>query len=624
MRPPPWVAGLTPPKPTGWRSLAPAAVGEAAGNDTYGTAQPLPLAAAVEARVVPRGDADWYTVDVPAAGELRVDVENVPPEIDLNARVWNTDHQVVADWQGGARPGGALAARFPLPVAGRYWIEMTDGNNDAESSQPFNVAVDFVAADDPFEPNNNAGAASPVPIKSELTPSIYPRGDADWYKVWVPTPGLLSVKATGVPQALDLAIRLWDLNGRVVRDWALPPRPGGDTVLEAELAEPGTYLIETSDGNSDAAAVEPFRLSTDFRPVADALEPNNAFGEAAIVPPSGVQPIAIFPRGDADWLAIDIDQPGELKLSATKSPENLDVYMRIWTADKQVLRDWFGPPRLGGDVDGLADLPTAGRYFVEITDGNNDQASPDLFDVALAFTPEPDQYEPNNGPADATPLSPGGKVLFNILPRGDADWFRVDATSAGELAIAIDEGPDNLDLYYRVWDANHQVVRDWVAPYKKGGVTEGFADLPRPGVYFIEIVDGNNDERSVEPATLSTTFTPALDTLEPNNSFGHAAPLALDKPISGQHPPPGRRRLVSRGSAERRQVQRGDRRGRPGPRRLGAPLGQRSAPRRLASGRRVPAGSRKPRFPFPPPVPIGSRWLTATTTRGRRTPTGSR
>src|SRR6185295_11907883 len=106
-------------------------------------------------------------------------------------------------------------------------------------------------------------------------------------------------------------------------------------------------------------------------------------------------------------------------------------------------------------------------------------------------------------------------------------------------AIVLDEGPDNLDLYYRVWDASHQIVRDWVAPYKKGGVTEGFADLPRPGVYFIEVVDGNNDERSVEPATLSTIFTPALDSFEPNNSFGHAAPLALDKPYRANILPQG-------------------------------------------------------------------------------------
>ncbi len=44
-------------------------------------------------------------------------------------------------------PGGGLAGRFPLPRAGKYWIEAVDGNSDAESAQPFKLAVDF--ADSP-------------------------------------------------------------------------------------------------------------------------------------------------------------------------------------------------------------------------------------------------------------------------------------------------------------------------------------------------------------------------------------------------------------------------------------------------------------------------------------------
>ncbi len=537
---PPWLADLALPKPSGWRSLAAAAVSEAA-NDTFGTAQPLPLASIVEARISPRADADWYTLDVPTAGELRLDASSVPQEVDLFARVWDANHQVVSgsDWQGSPRPGGALSARFPLPGPGKYWLEMSDGNNDQESAAPFSTTVDFLAADDPFEPNNSLGAAAPIPASAEFAATIYPRADADWYKIWIPEPGSVTVAATTVPDALDVAIRVWNLDGQVVRDWAFPQRKGGDTILEAELAEPGVYIIETADANNDSGAVDPFRLVVTFDAVADPGEPNNAFGQATVVPATSERGVAIFPRGDVDWLAVAVDHPGELSLAVTGAPENLDVYMRVWTADKQVLRDWFGPSRVGGDVGDFADLPAPGRYFVEISDGNNDQANRDLLDLALTFTPEPDQYEPNNGPAGATPLTPGGQILFNILPRGDTDWFRVEAATAGELAVVVDESPENLDLFYRVWDANRQVVRDWIAPYRKGGVTEGFADLPRAGAYFIEVTDGNNDERSVLPATLSTAFSPVADTLEPNNTYGQAVPIKLGEPLATNILPQG-------------------------------------------------------------------------------------
>lgn len=541
VRPPVWATTeLTVPQPSGWRSITSTSTPEALANNTYGTAQPLPLAAEVDAKIVPRGDADWYLIEAPVAGELRVFADPVPAEIDLYARIWDANHAVVADWQGAARPGGALDVRFALPGPGRYWIETSDGYNDQASATPFKLAVDFTAADDPFEPNNALGAAAPLPANADLFATIYPRTDADWFKVWVSEPGLLTVRATKVPEALDIAIRVWNLDGQVLKDWAVPARPGGDTMLEAEIAEPGIYMIETADSYNDMASVSPFTLGVAFTPVADLGEPNNIFGQAVLVPPTGERTLAIFPRADSDWLALDIDHPGELRMMLTGSPENLDLYMRVWTSDKQVLKDWFGPPRVGGDVDDFADLPSPGRYFIEITDGNNDQASRDLFNLALAFTPEPDQLEPNNGAAVASPLTPGGQILFNILPRGDADWFRIEAPSAGELAAVIDESPENLDLYYRVWDANHQVVRDWIAPYRKGGATEGFADLPRGGSYFVEVTDGSNDERSVVPATLSTAFTPVADVVEPsNNSFGQAKPLKLGEPVEANILPQG-------------------------------------------------------------------------------------
>ncbi|MEX0697210.1 MAG: caspase family protein [Dongiaceae bacterium] len=539
IHPPPWAADVDLPEPSGWRSLAAVAIDEEA-NDSYGGAQRLPLAATVTASIFPRGEADWFLIEVPAAGELRLDVDPAPAEIDLFARIWDANHQVVprADWQGAARAGGALAARFALPGRGPYWIELRDGNNDAES-QTFALGVDFIAADDPFEPNDSLGAAAAVPASAEFQATIYPIGDADWYKLWVPEPGLFSALATEVPPTIDIAMRVWNLDGTVIRDWAVPARAGGDTILEAELAEPGVYLLQVADSNNDAAAVEPFRLSVALSAVPDAGEPNNTFGTATIVPPTGDHALAIFPRGDADWLAVDIDHPGELWLSATRSPENLDIYMRVWTADKQLLRDWFGPARVGGDVEDFVDLPSPGRYFIEIVDGNNDQASRDLFDLSLVFTTQPDQHEPNNSASTATPLTPGGVVLFNILPRGDTDWYRVETVSGGELAIVLDESPENLDLHFRVWDADRQIVGDWVAPYRMGGVAEGFADLPRADTYFIEVVDGNNDARSPEPATLGTVFTPVADTQEPNNGFGTAAPFAIGESIHANILPRG-------------------------------------------------------------------------------------
>ena len=528
---PAWAEAVKAPVDPAFRRAERRPLSERDGNDSYGSAQNVPLGGQVESRITPRGDKDWYRIEVPIAGLLRLTTGKAPDNIDLYARVWTADVAVVQDWQGAAREGGALDAAFSLPGPGAYWVEVADGNNNNESSETFALSFDFVPSNDPLEPNDTIGTARPIPLPAAFNPSIFPRGDRDWYRIWIGEPGLLKLFAEKVPDDLDIYMRLWNLDGDVVRDWQGPAREGGDTVFEAELALPGVYVIEMADGNNNAASSDTFAFTAEFVPVRDETEPNETFGEAAHLPPSGKHRLAIFPRRDRDWLSLDVDHPGELAMLATGSPEELDIYMRVWNANKDVIQDWIAPLRKGGDNQGIADLPRPGRYFIEIADGNSDASSAELFEYELTFTPQPDQYEPNDSPAEAAPLTPGGEILFNILPRRDNDWFRIDAPSQGELFVTIDEGPENLDLHYRVWNANRDVIRDWVAPYRKGGLTEGFADLPEAGTYYLQVSDGNNDERSIEHATLKTVFTATGDRAEPNDSFGTATPAMLGKPF---------------------------------------------------------------------------------------------
>ncbi len=537
--PPDWVKGLEVPAPTGYESAPVTAIVDAAPGHNLSRAMALPLAAAVETRIVERGQKPWYKVSVQVAGHIHILIPETPPEIDIYARVWNADRDVVADWRGAAAPGGALDELYPVPGPGDYWIELSDGNSNAASVTPFTMSVDFRPADDPLEPNNSLGTARPVPSTASFRPAIFPRGDRDWYQFWIDRPGLFSAEATRVPQNLDIFIRVRDFNGNVVRDWVGPAREGGDTYIEAELGAPGRYFIEMSDGNSNAASTDAFRLDLTFEPVDDAMEPNGSFGQASLQERSGTHQIAIFPRGDRDWVAIDVDESGQLDLEVTDVPDELDIYMRVWNANKDVLRDWFGPPRPGGDTYDYADLPRPGRYFIEIADGNNNASDAQSFPLTLNFTPQPDKFEPNNNFIEATPLTAGGEIAFNILPRGDEDWFKIEVPSAGELTAIIDPSPENLDLHYRVWNANHDVIRDWIPPYRQGGVTEGYADFPSAGTYFLQISDGGSNARAIEHAVLKTGFIATNDPTEPNNSFGTAKPIVIGAPHTGYILPRG-------------------------------------------------------------------------------------
>ncbi len=539
IKPPAWVEGLRVPDPSGWASGAAVAIADPSPGRGFAAARPLPLAVRVETRIGERGQQAWYRVEVPLAGEITVSIAAPPAELDVIARVYNADRVVAADWQVPTGPGAPLDAVFPVGLGGSYWIELRDNRDDAASAETFTVEVDFRPADDPYEPNPSIGRFRPVTVDASLRPTIFPRGDSDWLSFFVDRPGLFSAAATEVPATLDVIMRVRNYSGDVVRDWVSPPRAGGDTYLEAELRVPGQYFLEVRDNRDDAAAVETFALALGFQPIDDTMEPNDSFGRAAPQPATGRHRVAIFPRGDRDWIVIRVDQPGTLDLAATGVPDNLDVIIRVLNSEKGVLRDWFSPPRPGGDTLGFADLPSPGLYYVEVGDNRDDASSATAFDLALTYTEQPDPYEPNNSYTDARPLTMGGEILFNILPRGDRDMFRIEAPSAGELTAIIDPSPANLDLHYRFYNAERAVIQDWVPPYRKGGVTEGFVDLPAAGTYFLEIMDGRDDDRAIEHAVLKTTFRAAPDPLEPNNSFGAAAPLAVGTAHAGHILPRG-------------------------------------------------------------------------------------
>jgi uncharacterized caspase-like protein len=529
-----YYAALTPPaivRPNPpWQPPAGRTLAESADNDAIPSADGLGVNDTWRLTIHPAGDHDFAALTVGQAGMLALTATGLPPEIDLAARVLDGNLATTANWSGAPRPGGDFALDVDLPGPGTYYVEVADGRNDAESGAPVELTLAFTPSPDLYEPNNDIGHAWAVPIVDRREAAILPLGEADWFTVAAEAPGELTLTATQVPEALDVAFRVLDADDATVLNWTGAPRPGGDTYGVADLKRPGTYAIEVRDGRNDARSERPFILETAFVANLDPSEPNDTVGYAYDVPQDGVNGLTVFPVGDADWLAITVDQPGALEITATEVPENLDIAVRVLDSDLATVVNWTGAPRPGGDTYAVADLASPGRYFIEVRDGRNDARSITPFRFETRFTPASDQYEPNNTLGTAKRLTVGGQVAFNILPLGDADWFSVDVDTPGALAISVDEGPKDLDIAFRVLDANRGTVVNWTAPYAPGGLTEAVADLALPGTYYIEVRDGRNDARSVQHATLFTQFTPLIASYEPNDDRARATPV----PLSGE------------------------------------------------------------------------------------------
>jgi hypothetical protein len=174
------------------------------------------------------------------------------------------------------------------------------------------------------------------------------------------------------------------------------------------IQRPGFYFLEVADSYNDARSVRPFKIRTAFTPSPDDYEPNDSFSTATLIPATGEHTLAIFPRGEADWFRVDIDDPGELTIEATGVPQNLDLAFQVTDADKNVILNWVAAPRPGGDVTGFVDLARAGTYYIELRDSYNDQGAIGPITLKTRYIRAPDQYEPNDSPGIATDLRPGG------------------------------------------------------------------------------------------------------------------------------------------------------------------------------------------------------------------------
>jgi len=380
----------------------------------------------------------------------------------------------------------------------------TDAGAGGADQPPAAVVIESAEVSD-SEPNESFGSAQAAAPRGSIRGTVQPRGDVDWYRLTVPKQGALRLASTTVPQNLDISLRIWTADKGVLTDWYGPLAVGGEVVAVADLPAPGTYFVELRDGRDDNASTDTYAFDLSFTPTADSGEPNDSFGTATPVKAGESLHANILPRGDVDWYELVVADQGEMAVTIDEVPEGLDMVFRVWTAEKSVLSDWQSPLRVGGSTEATVDLPRAGRYLLEVRDGRDDARSEQPYRLQVSFTPSGDSREPNDSFGAAAALALGEEIEATILPRGDVDWYRAEIPAAGELLVEIGTVPANLDVHYRVWNADKGVVSDWQAPLRAGGPVSGRTGLAAPGIYFLEVRDGRDDARSVEPYRLRAT-----------------------------------------------------------------------------------------------------------------------
>lgn len=329
--------------------------------------------------------------------------------------------------------------------------------------------------DDPFEPNDGAVAAQPLPVGTWAGLTIQ-EWDDDWYVVDVPAGhGLLArVRSAG---AGDVDAALLDATGAHVLSAATGK---GDWAVVGTGARPTAqvYMLHVTN---PSGTVESYELTTSLPKkalcVADPLDlaaPNDTPEQAVLVQGNELVARATLCAGEADWYRIETF--GSATITAAVSfPKALgDLDVRIYDGEQE-LASASSP---GGDLEvaSVANV-AAGLWYVEVRGA--DDVAHNGYELTIKMVSSAacqlDAFELNDSAAAAHDLL-GESQQLTLCP-GDEDWFATTVPGGMGLVATITYANFASQLAVDVVDTDGATVlsSDPGATFPKGIKTQSAA-----------------------------------------------------------------------------------------------------------------------------------------------------
>jgi hypothetical protein len=114
----------------------------------------------------------------------------------------------------------------------------------------------FEPAPDSNEPNEEIGDATEVELDQIVAAYICPGNDKDFYKLFMSSPGVVTIQVKGVPEDMRPYLLIRDKNNRQIADKAAT-NPGDSLTLETDLGAGWNYIaLSDADGKAHSKPYE--------------------------------------------------------------------------------------------------------------------------------------------------------------------------------------------------------------------------------------------------------------------------------------------------------------------------------------------------------------------------------
>ncbi|MCB4784380.1 MAG: PPC domain-containing protein, partial [Sulfurovum sp.] len=403
--------------------------------DTISTAIPINPNSTTQGNIEVANDKDFFKIHIPSRGTLVVETTGVT---DTYGTLLDANGRQIAFNDNAGGLGQNFKISKLITAAGTYYVKVK--HSSATRTGSYMLVSHFL----PDDHANTRSTATPINPNSTTSGSIETAGDEDWFKIHIPSRGILAVETTGLT---DTYGTLLDANGRQI---AFNDNAGGDAngrqivfndnagglnqnFRISRNVKAGTYYVKvkhhspTLTGNY--SLVSHFVLDDygDTRSTATPINPNSTTAGR------------LERDGDVDWFKIQISTSRRtLVVETTGSTDTIgELYDASGT---QIATNNNGGT--GNNFKISKFIMATGTYYVKVrhsgTTGTGSYALVSHFAL--------DDHA--NSRSRATPINSNSTTAGRIDRAGDADWFKIQIPSRGALIVETTGTTDTKGYLY--------------------------------------------------------------------------------------------------------------------------------------------------------------------------------
>ena len=430
-------------------------------NDDCEDAVEIEFGQIVNATIADEFDEDFYKLEVPTEGVITVQITGISDDYGMHSFLYS-DVNCINEIEDAFENNASFLNMYEKVCSpGTYILQLRDigGSSttlDDWSLEPYTLVVTLDTSDI-YETNNcndNCSDAVEIEFGQTISATIADEFDEDFYKLEVPTEGVVKVQITGISDDYGMHSFLYsDVNCINEIEDASENNASFLNMYE-KVCSPGTYILQLRDlGGSPTTlndwSFEPYNLLVTLD-TSDIYETNNcndqqssAFQLSEVCTDTFFA--AINELNDQDYFQFDVSANSIINIDVKDVPSNINLRAELTNGTNT-------ESTLGGNGDPISltiNNSQQSTYTLRLNDGGNNQFNESLYQLCIQILP----IVSFTNIADTVLISDGALSLEGGIPNtGIYSGVGVNS-STGEFDPSI-AGLGTHEITYTITDEN--------------------------------------------------------------------------------------------------------------------------------------------------------------------------